>query len=298
MNLVQHRLLPLLAAAALLLASIDSSAQEASGTSDADIVFSAGRKMGGYWDVASRLKAVAAESGLDVTVVSSVGSVENLNRLTDPDSPFNLTLTQADALKKYIQEHPRFANHVEILESIGLECVFIVASEQSGIENDQDLQAEKGYRLAIPGRDSGVAVTFDYMAELVPGLANTQPVYIDTLEAMRSFGGPDAPDAIMLVNRPKVLTTEIQLALNNPEKYRLIPVEDRHLADTLPTGEVVYEFLDVPLILRRGQRDRSVPTICTKGLLVTSAQKISPEVRKRLEKIIDFQWMRIYPIDR
>lgn len=301
MNRLQSKFLPLLAllAAASLLPATARSTDEpaAAAGGDAGIVFSAGRKNGGYWGVAERLKAVAAESELQVTVTASVGSVENLDRLADPDGPFNLTLTQADALKRYLQDHPGFANRIEILESIGLECVFIVAPAQSDIENDQDLQDDKGYRLAIPDRDSGVAVTFDYMTMLVPGLANTQPVYTDTLGAMRRFGNPDAPDAVMLVHRPKVRSAELQFALDKPESFKLIPVEDRHLADTLPTGESVYEFLDVPLIRSGLNADRSIPTICTKGLLVASTRKLAPDVKERLKKIIDFQWMRIYPTD-
>jgi hypothetical protein len=271
-------------------------ASEPSAGASADIVFSAGRKGGGYWGVAERFKAVAGESGLGVALRESVGSTENLKRLADAEGPVNLALTQADALNRYLQAHPGMANRIEILESIGLECVFIIASAQSGIENDQDLQSERGYRLAIPGEDSGVAVTFDYMTMLVPALDNTDPVFTDPLEAMEAFGSPGAPDAVMLVHRPKLQSPELQLALDQPEKYRLIPVEDRHLADDLPNGEAVYEFLDVPLIRTGLSVDRSVPTVCTKGMLVAATRKLSAELMARIKKVIDFQWMRIYPI--
>jgi hypothetical protein len=176
--------------------------------------------------------------------------------------------------------------------------VFIIASPQSGIESDQDLQDPKGHRIAIPGADSGVAVTFDYMASLVPGLSNTTPVYTDTLEAMHGFGGPDAVDAVMLVHRPKVRSPELQLALDEPEKYRLIPVEDRHLADTLPSGEAVYAFIDLPLVRSGlGSAGRTLPTVCTKGLLLTSPRKLAPGIEERLKRLVDFEWMRIYPTD-
>jgi TRAP-type uncharacterized transport system substrate-binding protein len=305
MNQLQFRFLPGLAVlAALLLLRLtasyaDESASEPAGlppqATGADIVFSAGRQGGGYWGVAERLRKVAAESGLAIAVRESVGSVENLNRLSDPEDPVNLTLTQSDALKRFLQEHPGLANKIEILESIGLECVFIVASADSGIENDQDLQSEKGYRLGIPSEVSGVAVTFDYMTKLVPGLANTSPVYGDTMEAMRNFGQPDAPDAVMLVHRPKLQSPELQMALDAPERYKLIPVEDRHLADKLPSGEAVYDFLDIPLIRAGLATDRSLPTVCTKGTLIASKRKMTPGTKEQLSKIIDFQWMRIYP---
>lgn len=300
MNRLKMKLLPLLATFLLgsLTPVVSSSATDASGAAkDADIVFSAGRKGGGYWGVAERMQRVGSESGLTVEIRESVGSLQNLARLADPDSPVNLTLTQADALKSYLKEHPGFGNRIDILESIGLECVFIIAASASDLENDQDLQDPKGHIIAIPGAQSGVAVTFDYMSELVPGLSNTQPVYREPMEAMLQLGAAGEADAIMLVHRPKVQTAEIRLALDQPDKYKLIPVEDRHLADRLPSGESVYEFLDVPLTRTGMNVDRSVPTICTKGLLLSSPRKLDKDAKKRLDKIIDFQWMRIYPTD-
>jgi TRAP-type uncharacterized transport system substrate-binding protein len=265
----------------------------------ADIVFSAGRKGGGYWGVAERLQGVAEESGLTIEVRESVGSIQNLERLADPGSSVNLTLTQADALRKYMKENPGFASHIEILESIGLECVFIISATEGEIKSDQDLQDPRGYRIAIPGEQSGVAVTFDYMTNLVPGLDNAKPVYTDTQAAMERIlaRDPSAVDAVMLVHRPKVRSPEIHLALDKPDVFRMVPVEDRHLADKLPSGETVYDFLDVPLIRLGLSTDKSVPTICTRGKLLSSRDKMSPEVAATLKRIIDFQWMRIYPTD-
>jgi len=264
-----------------------------------EIVISAGRKGGGYWGIAERLQEVAAESGMKVEIRESVGSIENLNRLADANNPVNLTLTQTDALKRYLKQHPDFANRYKIIESIGLECVFIISDAKGDVESDQDLQDPKGHRIAIPGQQSGVAVTFDYMSNLVPGLANTEPVFTDTLEAMKKIraGDPDAVDAIMLVHRPKVRSPEIHLALDKPSIYHLVPVEDRHLLDELPSGESVYEFLDVPLIRGGLATGKSVPTICTKGLLLGAESKLGEAARAELKRIVDFQWMRIYPTD-
>ena len=264
-----------------------------------EVVFSAGRKGGGYWNIADRFQSVSAESGLKVKILESVGSIENLERLADPNSPVNLTLSQADALMRYVGEHPDFSGRFRILESIGLECVFIIADAKGDLKSDQDLQDPKGHRIAIPGKQSGVAVTFDYMRKLVPGLENTEPVYTDTLEAMKKIraGDSDAVDAVMLVQRPMLRKTEIHLAVSKPSVFHMVPVEDRHLLDKLPNGEEVYEFLDVPLIPGPSLSGKSVPTVCTKGLLLASGSKLDQETGKKLKRIVDFQWMRIYPTD-
>jgi len=264
-----------------------------------DIVFSAGRKGGGYWDIAERMQAVGAESGLKVEILPSVGSLENLERLADSSNAVNLTLSQADALKQFMTLHPDLSDKFHILESIGLECVFIVSNAKGDVKSDQDLQDPKGHRIAIPGEQSGVAVTFNFMKYLVPGLDNTKPVYTDTLEAMKKMraGDSDAVDAIMLVHRPKVRSPEIHLALDKPSIFHLVPVEDRHLLDELPNGETVYEFLDVPLIRGGLRSGKSVPTVCTKGVLLSSRSKLDGAADAKLKRIINFQWMRVYPID-
>jgi TRAP-type uncharacterized transport system substrate-binding protein len=295
-----NKLWPLLA---LILAGPASgptlAADEPKATAGSGIVFSAGRKGGGYWDIAERLQAVGAESALKVEVLQSMGSIENLERLANPENPVNLTLSQADALKQYMKQNPGFSGQFKILESIGLECVLIVSSAKGDIKSDQDLQDPKGHRIAIPGERSGVAVTFDYMTNLVPGLDNTKPVYTDTIEAMKKIraGDSDAVDAIMLVQRPKVRSTEIHLALDRPSVFHLVPVEDRHLLDELPNGETVYEFLDVPLTPGGLRSGKSVPTVCTKGLLLSSRSKLDPASNAKLKQIIDFEWMRVYPTD-
>lgn len=267
--------------------------------SEPQIVFSAGREGGGYWGIAERLQSVGAESGLKVEVLKSVGSIENLNRLANPDNPVNLTLSQADALQQYLKKNPDFSNQFKILESIGLECVFIISNAKGDVKSDQDLQNPAGHRIAIPGEKSGVAVTFDYMINLVPGLSNTKAVFTDTLEAMKKMraGDSDAVDAIMLVHRPKVKSPEIHLALSKPSLFHLVPVEDRHLLDELPNGEAVYEFLDVPLIRGGFRSGKSVPTVCTKGVLLSSTSKLDTAANAKLKRIIDFQWMRVYPTD-
>lgn len=294
------KLWPLLALILAGPASGPTLATEESGTApESGVVFSAGRKGGGYWSIAERLQAVGAESALEVEVLESMGSIENLERLSDPNNPVNLTLSQADALKQYMKKNPGFSGQFKILESIGLECVLIVSNAKGDIKSDQDLQDPKGHRIAIPGEQSGVAVTFGYMTDLVPGLDNTKPVYTDTVEAMKKIraGDSDAVDAIMLVQRPKARSPEVHLALDRPSVFRLVPVEDRHLLDELPNGETVYEFLDVPLTPGGLRSGKSVPTVCTKGLLLSSRNKLDPAANAKLKQIIDFEWMRVYPTD-
>ena len=284
----------------ILLLTLSLPWAHATETSDTEsgIVISAGREGLGYWGIATRLQAVALESSLPVEVRESVGATENLKRLTDPDSPVSLALTQSDALRHYLDLHPGFQVDLEIFESIGKECVFVITDKNSGLQSEADLRVpEAGHRLAIQSADSGSAVTFELMRKLDPDLENTEVVYMDTRVAMDQLGAnsPDAVDAVMLVHRPKVHSPELRRALTNPERFRLVSFNNPNLGGKLPNGDPVYVPLDVPLIRSGWKTERSVRTLCMEGLLVGSRNKLSPTDRTRLLRIIELQWMRIYP---
>lgn len=262
------------------------------------IVISSGLEGRGYWGVATRLSEVAAELGFAVKVEESVGSLRNLQRLDDPDDPVGLALTQADALQYYLQDHPGLAGKMEILEYVGQECVFIITRSKSGIGSDRDLQQAEGHRIAIHSPDSGVNVTYEYMKLLEPGMGSTRAVYMHTEEAMESLVGSEPQvDSVMLVHRPKDRSPETQLALDRPTEYRFVSIDDGDLNDKLPTGEAVYAPLDIVLLRVDGEARVSVKTICTKGLLVASKDKLSPQQRRHLDQLVDYHWMRVYVTD-
>ena len=271
-------------------------ATETSGT-ESGVVISAGREGLGYWGIATRLQAVALESSLPIEVLESVGATENLKRLADPESPVSLALTQSDALRHYLDLHPGFQVDLEIFESIGKECVFIITDKNSCLRSEDDLRTpEAEHRLAIQSANSGSAVTFELMRKLAPDLGNTEVVYMDTQVAMEQLGtdSPDAVDAIMLVHRPKVRSPELRRALTEPERYRLVSFNNPDLGGKLPNGDPVYVSLDVPLIRNDWKTERSIRTLCMEGLLVGSRNKLSPAERARLVQIIELQWMRVY----
>jgi hypothetical protein len=151
---------------------------------DPPIIISTGKSGGGYNTIGERLKGVLAEQDQPAQVQTSAGSLENLNRLDDPQSPVNVGLTQADALKYYLKDHPGFADKFISLGEIGKECVFIVVGKDSDIRDDGDLQKPKGKLIAVQSPNSGVAVTWEYMTVLEPEFKNTAPAFVDGAEAL------------------------------------------------------------------------------------------------------------------
>ncbi len=256
---------------------------------DPPIVISTGKSGGGYNTIGERLKSVLAEQDQPAQVQTSAGSLENLNRLDNPQSPVNVGLTQADALKYYLKEHPGFADQFISLGEIGKECVFVVVGKDSDIRDDSDLQQAKGRLIAVQSPNSGVAVTWEYMTVLEPEFKNTAPAFVDGAEALlqiKSGGKASKIQAAMVVQRPMAKSTEMQVVLENPKDFRLIPVKDWDLNDKLPDGSAVYTFENVTVAEKKWGFDTTVDTICTRGLMLANKSKLTADQRTRLSKVM------------
>jgi TRAP-type uncharacterized transport system substrate-binding protein len=252
-------------------------------------VISTGKSGGGYNTIGTRLKTVMAEQGINAEVLTSVGSLENLKRLDDPASPVNIGLTQADALKYYLRDNPRFADKLFMLGEIGKECVFIVTGKDSGINSDADLQKKQGNLIAIRDPDSGTAVTYSYMIQLEPNFKNTPAAFVDTMEALlqiKTGGKENKIKAAMFVQHPTAKSPEMQVVLEDPKDFRFVPVTDWDLNDKLPDGTAVYTFEKVTVAEKKWGFDTKVDTICTRGLLIGAKDKLSPDLRERLAKVM------------
>jgi hypothetical protein len=97
-----------------------------------------------------------------------------------------------------------------------------------------------------------------------------------------------------LVQRPKQRTREIQAALDNSQTYRFVRIAEKRQENTLPEGQSTYTFMDLPLVRQGNTVEKSVPTVCTKGLLIASASKIPPRVKRDMERMVAEKWMQIY----
>jgi TRAP-type uncharacterized transport system substrate-binding protein len=276
-----------LSSALLLTAALGMTSAQAA---DPLITISTGKSAGGYNTIGGRLKSVLAEQDQPAEVLTSAGSLENLNRLADPASPVNVGLAQADALKYYLKDHPGFADKFINLGEIGQECVFIVTGKDSDIRSDSDLQEKgKGRLIAVQSPNSGVAVTWEYMTELEPAFKNTAPAFVDGAEALlqlKSGGKASKIQAVMVVQKPMAKSTEMQVVLENPKDFRLVPVKDWDLNDKLPDGSAVYTFEDVTVAEKKWGFDTSVDTICTRGLMLANKEKLTANQRARLAKVM------------
>jgi hypothetical protein len=257
------------------------------------IILSSGIPGGGYWNAGARIKEVAmSELGLAVENMASRGSRDNLQKLMDMDSPVSLAFVQADVVQYYLNtEANEVVNHLELIENVGEECVFIITGKESEIRDDADLEQAENLRLGIASADSGIALTFDYLSSRLAGLPNITVRYGDTLPLMKQLNDPGAPvDAVMTVHRPRELSPEVEYALSNPSDYRFVELGGGRLPEELWYGRKVYR----PMQLAMPGAEQPVNTICVLGLLLANKYKLSLAQRNRLSELADYHWMKVY----
>lgn len=272
---------------ACLLGSVANLAfsQEDAAPAPVNIVISSGLEGGGYWNAGNRLKTVAASAGLTVENEASTGSVINLRKLMDKNSPISMAFAQADALQYYLNDKPDAAQAIETLGSIGEECVFIISDSDSKIRTLKDMQDQRRLGLGIRSPNSGIRVTFDYMSSLVPELKFISVHYGNSVDMMESFTlALTQVKAVMIVQGPNERSPEIDLVHANPDKFQFVKITDKRFTQAHPGGEPTYNGVKVaPGAVDGAGR---VETICMQGLLVANKNKLSVEQSTQLTELI------------
>jgi len=258
-----------------------------------ELVVSTGRDGGSYFYIGERLKSellLSSEAPPVVLVVTSSGSMANLSRLDDPDSPVNIALAQQDALDAYIARHPYFVEEFLVLGKTGPECALLIASSNGPFTTAADLKKAAGLSISVDDPNSGAAITYAKMIELNPAFKNTKPVPVDTMEALLQLKVGDQYSklsAVLLVQRPRRASAPVKMLLDNPDVYKLLPISKADvISGKVAGGGDAYSFQQVAV---GGSYTRTAPkiqTICTQGLLLAAKQKLSREMRGRLSTIM------------
>ena len=266
----------------------------AEGTDTApDLVISSGIENGGYWTIAETLREVAAASNISVKNERSSGSVNNLRALMSSGSPVNLAFAQADAVAAHLKKRPDDESKMRLIENIGLECVFIVTDPKKKIKDDEDLQEEEQLNLGIRSPNSGIRVTFEYMATLVPELQDVTMTYGDTVDALDYLRVPRTDiEAVMFVHGPNEISPEMLRIQANPDDYRFVELKDERFLSISFKGQPIYQVQEVTPALV--DKKKSVETICVQGLLVANADKLTPEQLSRLITFTSENWEKVH----
>ena len=258
---------------------------------ESDLVISSGREGGSYHQMGRRIvDKMLVDHGRSAELRISAGSLENLRQLDDPDSPVNLVFAQADAVDRYLETHPAFSDELAVLGDVGRECVLLVARHGGSLKSVSDLKEAGDRRISLDDAESGAAVTYGSMTALEPGFGQTEPVFVDTLEALLQLkvGGPLTKiDAVMIVQRPRRFSKPVQVVLENPEVYQLLAITAADLPNaSLPDGSQVYSFERVVVGAERRALKRELDTLCMRGLLLGSQAKLDKQLRGQISELM------------
>lgn len=225
----------------------------------ADLTISTGYSGGSYHNVFGKnLGKILSERGHTVSLAESLGSVENLSRIELGEA--DIGFSQADA---YAASDP----NVEIIGSLGKECLFVAASENSNVNDEDDLQSE-GVRIAVGEQGSGSAVSWNYARQLEPDYMKASTYYQGGILALSKVKTGQY-DAFFWVMTPDNLDHKYLKAVRQEgSEMKMIDFNDWDMNDTLSNGESVYEFHDVEL--ETGMFADSVEVPCTDVLVVAN----------------------------
>jgi hypothetical protein len=109
---------------------------------------------------------------------------------------------------------------------------------------------------------------------------------MEALLQIKTGGKENKLKAAMFVQRPTAKSPEMQVVLEDPKDFRFVSVTDWDLNDKLPDGTAVYTFEKVTVAEKKWGFDTKVDTICTRGLLIGAKDKLSPDLRERLAKVM------------
>jgi hypothetical protein len=267
------------------------------GSASADqYVLSSGAKGGYYHGVASRVAMLLMQEHQQASYLTSAGSLDNLTLLADPQSSVNVALAQADAVRHFVDLHPAFSDRLVVLDDLGPECVALITSARpkKGISDAGDLKTGNFGQLILPSSGSGSAVTFDYMVRMDPAYRQTKVSYRDPIEGMLQMrmNGGEPIAAVMLVKRPRTLTPEFEIVVENQDEFRVAPIRAEHVKNgSLPDGSPVYTFEEVSTGVGR-DRHVSYETMCTRALIVTSSSKLTEPMRRDLSRVL-LKWSKL-----
>ena len=254
------------------------------------VVVSPGKEGGSYYTIGRRLsteRVLARERPADVR--TSRGSLENLALLGDPASPVNVALAQADALHMHLGRNPTHRARFFVLGDVGRECAFLVAPRDGALKALKDLRVE-GIVLSVDSQASGTALTYENLVTLEPALGATRAVNVPTMEALLQLemeGSYAALHGVLLMQRPRRSSPALARVLGDPDRYGFVPITAADLPGaTLPDGSDVYSFETVSAGGKADPRHVEVETLCTRGLLLGSREKLSDELRGRLAQIM------------
>jgi TRAP transporter TAXI family solute receptor len=205
--------------------------------------FATGQSGGWYNKAGDIFKGLGVAKNLDVQLIPTSGSLDNLNLLAEGKA--DLALVQSDALALMQKKQPDKKMVSEQAE-LYVEYAQLIANRDGGVTALKDLDSRKHFVYVGP-KGSGTAITWEGLCEQDPRLKRILVKYDDygkcLIEVRKN------PKALMMF--VGALNSEwLKLAEQEAErsgKLRLVAIQDSQFADKVDKhGNKIYKFVEIP----------------------------------------------------
>ncbi len=169
-------------------------------------------------------------------VISTEGSLDNIRKTAAGE--VQISLTQPDAFMYTYGTEPNLANQVVLLGNLPVEeCVMLVVSDKSDIDDFSDINKDTTVNIGLPG--SGSQASWTYFNKLIPGLKDVRTNENSNVLALGDLQ-TGAADAMIFVTTKDQSSEVLEMVNAEDSGLQFVDLEDDRLNEKLPSGKPVY----------------------------------------------------------
>lgn len=250
--------------------------------SDKNLTIATGSESGNYYNIIGpSLVGELQKNNYNATVITSNGSVDNLNLVSDPiEGKDTLGIAQADVVHDLIKENDKYSS-IELNGNLGYECGFLVVRK----DRIDDIKSFKvGDKIAAGKEGSGTLHTFQNIVRLNPALnsvevnAKSGIRYIDKVDN-------DSYTGYFFMSMPDPEKEEIKEVLKNPNlEFMPFDKDSVNIAGYDTGVNPIYSFQNIPIKVSFGKTVKSLTTICTYAGIVANEDLAGEKLLNTLYK--------------
>ena len=225
---------------------------------------------GNYFAVGEEIKRQVARNSLDVQVIETAGSMDNMQRMAEGEC--DAGIAQIDAYLHYQASNPESRLEVEWPRHLYEEYLHLICRRDTGsagILDLADLAGPLSLMTGAPG--SGSALTWDSITRLNPRYLVVETTNADNAAALASVAD-GAASCLMVVSGMN--SGFLELVDKSGDQLRLLTVDDQAILEAQHFGKPIYMFRQIPKDTYPGLQGPSgepVQTLAVRAVMLISS---------------------------
>ena len=220
------------------------------------------RADGNYYAAGEAIRARIDSDRLQLELIETAGSVDNLNRLARGEC--DAAIVQLDAYLVYQETNRSKRLQLARPNYLYEEFVHLVCRRDAGIDGIEDLARDSAkHSILIGEAQSGSAATWRSFTLLDPTYASVPTRAVGGMQALTAIQASGGPACMIYVSG---LRSKFSAAVNGAgDSLLIVPVNDPSLDAARFAGDRIYRFRDIPAgtypALEAGSRKRDLETL-------------------------------------